>query len=182
MLGMNVSKTLLASVATVMIAAPGLAQTQGYELNDPNSPFSFTVPAASGQTWQVLTPKGQASSGVYLGKAPGALIELTVNKTNASIDTLPELVSSYEKVKFQGLTVRRLGAKDATYGGVAGKEIEYAISGKNAQGQTMEKRVRFWGAVKGNNAFAFNLIDNPNTYAVNRDSTFTPILKSLKFK
>lgn len=170
----------LMTTAAALLAAP--ASAQGYEMKDPNAPFSFTVPAASAQQWQVLTPKGQASPGVYLGKAPGALIEMTVNKTNASIDTLPELVSSYEKVKFSGLNVKRLGEKGATYGGVAGKEIEYAVTAKNASGQTKELRVRLWAGIKGQNAFAFNLIDNPNTYAVNRDATFAPILKSLSFK
>ena len=170
----------MATAATALLAAP--ASAQSYEMKDPNAPFSFTVPAASAQQWQVLTPKGQASSGVYLGKAPNALIEMTVNKVNPSINTLPKLVSSYEKVKFSGLTVKRLGEKAATYGGVAGKEIEYGVTAKNASGQTKEMRVRLWAGIKGNNAFAFNLIDNPNTYAVNRDNTFIPILKTLKFK
>lgn len=160
----------------------GAAQAQDAQFRNPNSPFTFTLKNAN--DWQVLTPKENANltPGVYLHKRPNALMQLLVNQVDGNIDTVPKLINEFEKFNFNGAQMSRLGEKAATYGGVAGREIEYRYTVKDQNGRSQDARLRLWAGIKGKNAYTFNLADSASTYAANRDGTFFPLLQSLQFK
>lgn len=159
-----------------MAAAPASAQ-QFVNYTEDKLPYTVSLPA----DWYGLQMKGPA--GVNLTAAQKApflpLIRLTYIPKTEAVNTLPKAIAAFEKELGAGgsITLKRLGAKDVSYGNLAGKEIEYSMTGGGN-----EMRARLWMGIGTKNVYAFQLLDKPATYAANRDKVFTPILKSVKFK
>ncbi|MDO4264211.1 MAG: hypothetical protein Q4C67_08425 [Deinococcus sp.] len=166
----------LATAAAVMLAAPASAQ-QYVTYTENALPYTVSLPA----DWYGLQMKGPA--GVNLTSAQKApflpLIRLTYIPKTDAVNTLPKAVAAFEKELSNNgsITLKRLGNKDAKYGNIAGKEMEYSLTGGGN-----ELRVRLWMGLGAKNVYAFQLMDKPATYAANRDKTFGPILNSVKFK
>lgn len=168
---------VMTAAATALLTVSAASAQQFVSYTEDKLPYTVSLPA----DWYGLQMQGP--SGVNITSAQKApfvpLIRLTYIPKVAAVNTLPKAIAAFEKELSGGgkITLKRLGAKDATYGKLAGKELEYSLTGGGS-----EMRARLWMGVGAKNVYAFQLLDKPATYAANRDKIFTPILKSVKFK
>ena len=169
-------KHALILAAVTFLAAPTLAQTQGYvRVQDAKLPFSVELPKG----WVGLkTNDGLAGiTAASAAKPPAAMIRLIfIPKNGKQVDIPTELAAFEKSVQADGTRVKRLSEKRAAYGGVSGVERLYDM---NIKGKTYKMRLWFGNGAK--NFYSFQHINGKASYA-KTDPAFTRALSSLRFK
>lgn len=166
-------RALLLSLA-VSLCATATAQTLKV-VDDKRLPFTVQLP----QDWYGFKAEdgAQGISVVSAQKPPATLMRfLFLPKANKAADIGTEFRNFEAGVGGSGGTLRLIGGKNSSYGGVRGSERVYAL--KHSGG---ELRIRVWFGNGAKNLYSFQVTDSAPRFAKS-DALFKRVLGTVRFR
>lgn len=166
---------VLRSLVPAALLASSLAGAQTLvPFSDPKLPFRFSHP----QGW-LGVDLGDKTSGVSMVSAkapPATMIRLLfVPKNGKTFNVTQELAGFEQGLKSTGVTLRTLGSRAASYGGVSGTEREYQV----AKGKDV-LRMRVWFGNGARNLYSFQLTDTAARYPA-ATALYSKVLATVRF-
>ncbi|WP_034383528.1 hypothetical protein [Deinococcus sp. YIM 77859] len=162
---------LSATLAAALLLGGAGAQTL-VPFKDPKLPFTVSLPKG----WLGFNDGTSGVSIVSAKTPPAAMIRLLFTPKNGKAVDLKQEFQGFEAgVKQTGSTLKLLGGKNVSYGGVPGVERHYALS--HPKGQL---RLRIWFGNGAKNLYSFQVTDTPERFAAS-SALFSRVLDSVRF-
>ncbi|MPY65270.1 hypothetical protein F8S09_00985 [Deinococcus sp. SDU3-2] len=170
-----------ALLLALAVSLPGAAAAQTLTaqpltvLDDKRLPFTLQLP----KNWYGFKAEdgAQGVSVVSAQKPPATLMRfLFLNKGGKNADLGTEFRNFEAGVKGSGGSLRLIGGKNSTYGGVRGAERVYALGHSGG-----ELRMRVWFGNGAKNLYSFQVTDSASRFAKS-DALFKRVLGTVRFR